>query len=315
MQYIKGMESYQSEHRTAVTLGKFDGLHRGHQKLIERVREYAVGDTKSIVFAFDMRPFFEKKGWDKKNLMTNRERVLRLEKQVDYLIECPFVDSVSMMEAEAFIEDILVEKLHAAYIVVGTDFRFGHHKKGDVQMLRKYESVYGYHLEVIEKEIYQSREISSTFIKEALEKGNMELVQELLGYPYAIAGVVHHGKKLGRTLGFPTMNISAEQYKMLPPQGVYVSSVKTGGSLYTGISNIGCNPTVSDGNRVVIETFLFDYSGDAYEDEIEVRLHQYVRPEQKFSSIEELKQRVNQDIAYGRQYFEHSTIGEKMIWR
>ena len=140
-------------------------------------------------------------------------------------------------------------------------------------------------------------------------------METLLGYPYTITGTVAHGKKLGRTLGFPTMNIHTEENKLLPPKGVYVSSVKIDGDIYTGISNVGCNPTVSDKNVVLTETFLFDYLGDAYEKEIQVRLHEYVRPEQKFSSVEELKNRVNQDIAYGKKYFKKNTIGEMEKWR
>lgn len=243
--------------------------------------------------------------------MTNEERYAHLKHQVDYLVECPFVESVYKMEAEDFIKEILVERFHARYIVVGTDFRFGHHKRGDVRMLQKYEKQYGYQLDVVDKEIYEGREISSTFIKEEIEKGNMELAETLLGYPYTITGTVLHGKKLGRTLGFPTMNIHAEEGKLLPPKGVYVSSAVLGDTVYTGISNVGCNPTVSKENKVGIETFLFDYCGEAYGEELEVRLHVYVRPEQKFSSVGELKQRVDRDIAYGKGYFEKNAAGKK----
>lgn len=306
MQYIKGIESYHSDDRTAITLGKFDGLHRGHQKLVNRVREYADENTKSVVFSFDMM---------KKSLMLNEERYLHLKDQVDYLVECPFVESVYTMEAEDFLKNILVDKFHAKYIVVGTDFRFGHNKKGDVHMLRRYADEYGYQLDVIEKEIYENRVISSTFIKEELNKGNVELVETLLGYPYTITGTVAHGKKLGRKLGFPTMNIIVDDNKLLPPRGVYVSSVLIDNQIYEGISNIGCNPTVSDENVTLAETFLFDYSEEAYDKKIEVRLHAYVRPEQKFSSVEELRMRINQDKEYGRVYFEKNTIGETRVWK
>lgn len=312
MQYIKGIESYQENDRTAVTLGKFDGLHRGHQKLVEQVRKYAGENVRSVVFSFDMQPFFKERGMERKILMTNEERRFHLEGQVDYLIECPFTEAVHGMEAEDFIKDILVDRLHAEYIVVGTDFRFGHHKRGDAGMLRKYEDIYGYHLDVIEKEIYENREISSTFIKEEVEKGNMELAENLLGYPYTIEGTVVHGRELGRTLGFPTMNIRADESKLLPPRGVYVSSVRIQGKVYTGISNVGCNPTVSDKNIVVIETFLFDYAGDAYGEKIEVGLYRFVRPERKFASVEELKQRVNQDIECGKEYF-YALQNEKVM--
>lgn len=305
MQYIRGMESYHDPAHTAITLGKFDGLHRGHLKLVERVQSYAKEGLKSIVFSFDMLPFFKEKGWNKKNLMTSEEKSLFLESKVDYLVECPFVEAVYTMEAEDFIKDILIGKFHAKHVVVGTDFRFGHQKKGDIHMLKAYENVYGYHLDVIEKEMYGTREISSTFIKEEMQKGNIELVETLLGRPYFIAGSVKHGRALGRKLGFPTMNITPAGEKMLPPNGVYICNVFSEGNVYAGIGNVGCRPTVSDENVTTIEAFLFDYEGQAYGQQIEVRLRKFVREEQKFSSIEELKQRVNQDIAMGKQYFEN----------
>lgn len=303
MQYIKGMKSYDSLHECAITLGKFDGLHRGHQKLIERVKAYADKEIKSVVFSFDMTPFFREKGLNKRNLMTSEEKFLRLDGQVDYFVECPFVEEVYTMEAEDFIKEILAERFHARYVVVGTDFRFGHNKRGDIHMLAEYAAVYGYQLDVIEKETYEGREISSTFIKEELEKGNMELVERLLGYPYTIVGNVGHGKKLGRRLGFPTLNILPFPTKMLPPCGVYVSTVRMDGRVYKGIGNIGAKPTVSEDSTISAEVFLFDYEGDAYEQKIEIRLHAFVRAEQKFSSTEELKQRVHRDIQYGKDFF------------
>ena len=304
MQYIRGMESYHDPAYAAITLGKFDGLHRGHLKLVERVQAYAKEGIKSIVFSFDMLPFFKEKGLNKKNLMTTEEKTLFLENKVDYLVECPFVESVYTMEAEDFIRDILIGTFHAKYVVVGTDFRFGYQKRGDIHMLKEYESVYGYHLDVVEKEKYEEREISSTFIKEEMEKGNIELVETLLGRPYFIAGSVKHGKALGRKLGFPTMNILPAEEKLLPPNGVYICNVFSEGNVYEGIGNVGCRPTVSDDHITNIEAFLFNYEGQTYGKQIEVILRKFVRPEQKFSSVEELQKRVNQDIETGKQYFE-----------
>ena len=308
MQYIKGMESYRSPYDTAITLGKFDGLHRGHQILIERVKQYMGRKTKSVVFSFDMVPFCREKGLKRRNLMTNEEKYLHLDGQIDCLIEYPFDEKIAKMEAEDFIKDILIGKFHAKYVVVGTDFHFGHNKRGDIHMLKEYSEVYGYHLDVIEKKQYHGRDISSTFIKEEVEKGNMELAEELLGYPYTIAGRVKHGQKLGRELGFPTMNVVPFEEKMLPPNGVYVSTVLIDGKEYKGIGNIGCKPTVSDENKVDVETFLFDYDGDAYGKRIEVRLHSFVRHEQKFTNVNELKKRVEKDIETGKKYFENKCL-------
>lgn len=296
MQYIRGIENYTCKNPTAITLGKFDGLHKGHQKLIEQVEKYANEQIKSVVFSFDMLPFFEKVGTQKHILMTRKEKYLHLENRVDYLIECPFVEQIYTMEAETFIKEILSKKFHAKYVVVGTDFRFGYQKKGDINLLEKYQQQYGYKLVVIEKKIYAGREISSTFIKEEVLKGHMERVQELLGYPYTMEGVVGFGEQLGRKLGFPTMNIIPAKEKLLVPNGVYVSSVLLEGKEYKGISNVGCKPTVSDKGVNLVETFLFDYTGNAYGKEIQVRLHKFIRKEKVFSSIEELKKQMCLDI-------------------
>ncbi|WP_461810659.1 bifunctional riboflavin kinase/FAD synthetase [Faecalimonas sp.] len=296
MRYVRGIENYTCQNSTAITLGKFDGLHKGHQKLIEQVEKYADEQIKSVVFSFDMLPFFEEIGEQKHILMTRKEKYLHLKNRVDYLIECPFVEQIYTMEAETFIKEILIGKFHAKYVVVGTDFRFGYQKKGDINLLGKYQQQYGYKLIVIEKQKYAGREISSTFIKEEVREGHMERVQELLGYPYTIEGVVEFGEQLGRKLGFPTMNIIPIKEKLLPPNGVYASSVILEGKEYKGISNVGCKPTVSDKGVNSVETFLFDYTGNAYGKEIQVRLHRFIRREKVFSSIEALKKQVRLDI-------------------
>ena len=304
MDYIKEFESYQSEMPSAITLGKFDGLHRGHQKLIHKIcdckNEYGVT---SIVFAFNMIPFFEKQGIIKRGIMTNEERRDRLENIVDVLVECPFDEHVSQISAEDFIEKVLVGIFHAKYIIVGTDFRFGYNKRGDIHMLAEYASKYGYELLIVEKELYDGREISSTFIKEELLKGNIRAVNEMLGYSYMINGTVEYGKQLGRKLGFPTMNVHPSDEKLLPPKGVYMDSILIDGTWYHGIGNIGVKPTVTEEKRMLVETYLFDYSGDAYGKNVCIELHMFKRPEQKFSSVDELKLQVEQDILFAKNYF------------
>ncbi len=177
MHYIKGIENYKNECPTAITLGKFDGLHLGHELLIERVISHQKQDgVDGVVFAFDMK--------SPNALLTNAEKAQRLEDRVDFFIDCPFEESIANIEAETFIRDILIGIFHAKYIVVGPDFRFGHNRRGDIQMLETYSKDYGYRLEVIEKKRYRDREISSTYIKDELKKGNIELVNCLLGYQY-----------------------------------------------------------------------------------------------------------------------------------
>lgn len=297
MQYIKGLNHYVYEGKTAVTFGKFDGLHLGHRKLIRTVKELSEKeDVESVVCAFDMG--------QSNVLMTKEERKLHLENEVEYLVDCPFTKEFSELSAEVFIRDIIKGVFHADFVVVGTDFQFGYGKRGDVHMLAGYKEQYGYELIVIEKKRYRDRIISSTYIKEVLREGKADDAANMLGYNFGIAGIVEHGRQLGRTLGFPTFNVLWPQEKIVPPKGVYLCRVYVDGRGYNGIANIGVKPTVSDEDKVRIESFLFGYEGNAYGKEVMVELIEYVRPEQKFSGKEELKAYVNRDIKYGKRYFE-----------
>lgn len=296
MRYYTDIHSYQGNKRTAVTLGKFDSLHRGHQKLISTVKEAAAAEhLESVVFSFDMK---------RESLLTNEERRAHLTDQVDCMIQCPFTREIREMEAETFIKEVLSEQLHASYIVVGRDFHFGHGKRGDVHMLAEYAEVYHYHLEILDKEQYADREISSTYVREALASGDVSLAGELLGYPYHMTGIVEHGRRLGRTLGFPTMNVAPAERKIMPKFGVYACRVQIDGQWFCGIGNVGIKPTVAEEPRLLVEVFVFDYEGNAYDKEITVEFCAFERPETRFKSVEELKAQVDRDIAFGRQYFQ-----------
>ena len=170
-------------------------------------------------------------------------------------------------------------------------------------MLQAYARKYDYELVVVEKERREGHVISSTYIRQLLKEGNMPIARELLGYPYGLQGVVEHGRKLGRTLGFPTFNVAPAEEKAMPPNGVYLNRVQVDGAWYEGIANIGIKPTVSDENRMLVESYLFDYSGDAYGKEVKIELLEFCRPEQKFADVEEMKECVARDIAAGRRYF------------
>ena len=303
MQYIKGLDAFDGRNHTAVTLGKFDGLHRGHQKLLNRIMKYAKKeDCDSVVCAFDM---------DRDCLMTNEERRAFLEDKVDYLIEIPFTREMMEMEAEKFIDEILYKKLHASHIVVGTDFNFGHEKRGNHQMLEKYAAKYGYTVDVVEKAYYKDREISSTYIRELLLDGNVPLANELLGYPYEITSVVEHGQQLGRTLGFPTMNLAPQGKKILPKYGVYACRVLVDGVWYGGVGNAGVKPTVAQEKRRLFEVYVYGYEGDAYGKTATVQILEFERPETKFHSVEELKDRVMKDMQYGGEYLKNHPLDER----
>lgn len=294
MKVISGIETFNGNKKTAVTLGKFDGLHRGHQKLVERIVSYMDGDCESVVCAFDMQ---------RDSLMTVRERREHLENRVDWLIEQPMTNAFMSMEPESFIEEILYGRLHAAHLVIGQDFNFGRGRRGNARMLETYAGKYGYTVDVIDKERYLGTVISSTYIKDALAQGDVKLAEELLGYPYEMTGIVQHGKQLGRTLGFPTMNIEPDEHKILPRFGVYACRVKIDGKWYNAVGNAGIKPTVTDEQRRLLEVYVYGYEGNAYGKEITARFCDFERPETKFGSVEELKDNVMRDMHYGERYF------------
>ena len=294
MNYITGIEAYNGKQKTAVTLGKFDGLHRGHQKLVNKIREYASDKCETVLCAFDMH---------RESIMTNRERREHLEGKIDWLIDCPFTEEFREIEAEDFIREILWKTLRCAHVVVGKDFLFGHGNRGNVEMLRQFSKEYGYTVDVIEKERYGDMVISSTYIRDALAQGDVKLAERLLGYPYAVTGIVRHGRRLGRTLGFPTMNIEPEAYKILPRFGVYACRVWIDGQWYNGVGNAGVKPTVTDERRRLFEVYAYGYDGDAYGKEATAIFCDFERPEVKFASVEELKERVMKDMRYGIDYF------------
>lgn len=310
MQYIKGIENYTETARSAVTLGKFDGLHRGHRKLIEQIMRHANEECglKSVVCFFDMTKFKEQLGLPTKKLMTNMERALRLQSKVDYLVECPLED-VKDMEPEAFIEQVLVQTFHVKYVVVGWDYHFGHDRRGDIALLKKYEEKYGYTVDVLEKETYYGRRVSSTYVKEVMTTGNMYLVNKLLSHPYTVAGYVRHGRKIGRRIGSPTMNIVPIPEKLLPPNGVYICEAKVKDIRYHGVCYIGVKPTLQEENTVVLDAHLFDYPKHqtVYGKEIEVQLYRLIRLEKAYDSLEELQRQIQLDILFGKEYFKEMT--------
>lgn len=305
MEYIKYIKSFYSKQNTALTLGKFDGVHRGHRKLISRIHEIArEKDWNTAVFTFDVAPQVFMGARPQKMLMTNKERAeIMRELNVDTLVECPFTDELRSMEAEDFVREIIVGHLHAKAVVVGTDFHFGKNRGGSPEFLESVSGKYGFDTFVIEKEKDGDRDISSTYIREELAKGNIRKVGELLGYPYFITGLILHGRRLGRTLGFPTINQIPEPQKMLPPNGVYFSRTLVGGRMYQGITNIGTKPTVN-GDALGVETYLFDCSLDLYDQNARVELLEYRRPEVRFSSVSELKAQVDRDIEAADLYFQ-----------
>ena len=301
MKIINDTLDFSIPEMSAITLGKFDGIHKGHQKLMKMILAKKEQGLKSVVFTFGQMPgtFFFGKG---RTILTRKERQLHLERMgIDYMIECPFVPEVIQMEPEKFIEDVLVNQLHVKYIAVGPDFRFGHNRKGSVGVLKKMASVYGYEVEVFDKECLDDKVISSTYVRHMLEIGEMGTVQKLLGYPYYVSGTVVHGHAIGRKLGIPTINLIPDDDKMLPPNGVYLTKTIWGEEQIFGITNVGCKPTISGEEAKGIETHLYDFDGDFYDKELTVEFYAYHRPERRFESLEDLKSQLARDAVWGRE--------------
>ncbi|WP_195416279.1 riboflavin biosynthesis protein RibF [Enterocloster citroniae] len=307
MRYIADTTEFQIEEPTIVTLGKFDGRHRGHQKLLRTMQELKSSlGYPTAIFTFGTPPLSMMSGQPQTVITTNLERRANMEKMgVDYLVEYPFSEETRRMKPEDFVKDILAGRMQAKVIVVGPDCSFGYKGAGDARLLKQLEETLGYRLHVIEKERDHLRDISSTYIREELEKGNVEKANALLGEPYAVHGEVVHGNHIGTSiLGFPTANLLPPSIKRLPRFGVYVSRVLVDGTYYRGVTNIGRKPTVEGRNPVGVETYIFDMHQDLYGKVIEVQLLAFDRPEQKFSSLEELKQRIEMDKVFAADYFE-----------
>lgn len=288
-----GTTDFSADRPAAVTLGKFDGMHRGHRKLFSRI--LARRDEMSVIFSLNARP-------GEVLYTADEQKLIAQELGFDCLIQCPFVPEISGMSPDEFAGRILRDRLQTRYLAVGTDFRFGRGRSGDTAFLQRSADRYGYSLEVVEKERYGDREISSTFVREELEKGRMELVADLLGSPFFLLGTVVEGRRLGRTLGVPTINIAPPKEKLLPPFGVYMSRTRIDGVWYNGITDIGRKPTVGEFARGA-ETHLFGAEGDLYGKEALTELLSFSRPEIRFDSLDALRAQLTADIASGKEFF------------
>ncbi len=308
MKIIENTTEFKINENTAVAIGKFDGFHRGHQKLLGRLKEQKDNGLASVVFTFVPSPAAFFAGHPLKDLTTVEEKRNIFERAgVDYLIEYPFCRQTADMEPIDYIKNVLVGRLNAKCIVAGDDVSFGRHGAGDCGLLREKASKYGYRVIVIDKVLYMEREVSSTYVREEVGNGNMELVDKLLGTPYHIGGEIVHGRRLGRMIGMPTVNLIPSPRKLLPPKGVYFSYVRffdgqLSGIKYPSITNIGTKPTVDEHEVMGVETYIYDFNKDVYGKSMEVFLLKFVRPEMRFNGIEELKSRMAYDIASGRKF-------------
>ncbi len=309
MKYFRNTTDVLIEEDTVLSLGKFDGLHAGHQCLIEQLlQQKRMRGIKSAIFTFVSPPSDAIDNTKHKVLLTLDEKEYIFEKAgIDYLIEYPFSQDIMRITAEEFIEKI-VKSLHVKAFIVGTDYRFGYQRKGDYHLLESYAKEYGYEVIVVEKKKLYGQDISSTRIRTSIEDDQLSFANELLDYPYFIQGTVTEGKQIGRTIGIPTINLVPPDEKLLPSFGVYVSKVEIGNKIYPGLTNIGRKPTVGNKLPIGVETHILGFNQMIYGSKVRVHLIKKIREEKKFASVEELKAQIQKDLEVTRdKYYKYIT--------
>lgn len=303
MKYIKNTTEFLIEEPTVISLGKFDGIHRGHELLLEQLLKKKQEGYATVIFTFDTPPKKALDSEDAKVLTTNEEKMHMFDSfGIDYLIECPFTPEVMNMEPETFIE-MLVKNLSVKCIVAGEDFCFGRNRRGNYRMLQDFAEKFSYEAIILSKMKEEERDISSTFVREEVMAGRIEMANKLLGYPYFVSGEVKHGNRIGRTIGFPTINLIPPENKLLPAYGVYITKVTIDGIVYSGVTNVGCKPTIEGKNPVGIETYILDFVGDVYEKVVIVTFIKKIREERKFPNLESLLEQMRLDVQEARYYF------------
>lgn len=290
MEYINDL-SYQTELNSVILIGKFDGVHRGHQLLIAKAKEIAIKQNcPCVAITFSNLPM------KTPLISTEAEKRILLEQYgIDLLISYPFQE-ICDLSAEAFVSEILVSKLKAVCVVAGSDCGFGKNRSGNAEVLVTLGKKYGFETFILDKLRYEREEISSSLIRNQLSSGKVSKATALLGHPFGYYGEVVRGKQLGRTLGFPTINIIVDEEKVLVSKGVYSSCVEIDGKVYRGICNVGCRPTVSADGPVNIEMYILDYKGNLYGRRLFVCLLEFIRPEMKFDSLDQLTQQITKDL-------------------
>ncbi|WP_340136761.1 bifunctional riboflavin kinase/FAD synthetase [Flavobacterium psychrophilum] len=292
--------------KTVATLGTFDGVHLGHQKIISRLLNNTQNKhLESVVLTFSQHPRSVLQVESNiKLLNTNAEKIALLEKKgIDNLIIHPFDASFSELTGEDFVKNILVDQLNIKKIIIGYDHRFGKNRASDIHDLIYFGKKYHFDVEQISAKEIDEISISSTKIRKAIQDANIKLANQYLGYNYLFAGNVIRGQQLGRTIGFPTANISIENtQKIIPKNGVYIVEGSWQGKNHQGMMNIGTKPTV-DGKNTTIEVHFFNLNEDLYNLEITISVCEFIRAEVKFNSIEELKRQLQQDKIISLDYF------------
>ena len=300
MQVHRNLADLPSFKHAVVTIGTFDGVHTGHQQIIEQMKSEARRiDGETVIITFHPHPRKIVNSASEIKLINTLEEKIELlgERGIDHLVVVPFTESFSKLTAEEYIREFLVERFHPHTIIIGYDHRFGRERKGDFHLMEDFSPVFGYSLLEIPVHVLHAISVSSTRIREAISHADIAAANELLGYDFFFEGTVIEGNKLGRTLGFPTANLQiADKEKLVPGNGVYAVTVKLREekTQLGGMMNIGIRPTLG-GQLRVIEVNIFDFDRDIYGETLRVHVKKHLRPEQKFNGLDALKQQLARD--------------------
>ncbi|MBU2938294.1 bifunctional riboflavin kinase/FAD synthetase [Lacinutrix sp. C3R15] len=301
-----------SNKSSIATIGTFDGVHIGHQKIIERLVNTANQENlQAVVLTFFPHPrMVLQKDANIKLINTIEERSAILKKLgIDHLCVKTFTKEFSRLSAEDFVKEILVKQLHIKKIIIGYDHHFGRNRAANIQDLIKFGKTYNFEVEEISAQDINDVSVSSTKIRKALLAGDMQTANAYLGYNFMLNGTVIKGKGLGKTIDFPTANLSIpETYKLIPKQGVYVVTATYKNQKLFGMMNIGTNPTISNSTKLTIEVHFFDFNEDIYDQNIAVKVLKRIRSEQKFDSLEALKAQIQQDKIDAERYITQNNI-------
>jgi riboflavin kinase/FMN adenylyltransferase len=284
-----------------LTIGTFDGVHLGHRKIIARLHDLAeTNHGESVIFTFDPHPRkVVAPGETNLRLLTTLDEKINLFEQsgIDHLIIYPFTPEFSRLTYEEFVEIVLVGQIHTKFLVVGYDHKFGKNRQGDFEFLKKCADRFDFQIEKLDVLLMNEAHVSSTKIREAIQLGDFETANAFLGYPFTLHGTVVEGQQLGRQIQFPTANIQAsDPDKIIPGYGVYAVQATIRNQTFQGMLNIGSRPTVNNNaDHRSIEVHLFDFESDIYGEQIELMFFKKLRDEQKFSSIEALKDQLSKD--------------------
>ncbi len=281
---------------TAVALGIFDGIHKGHRAVLERTIEAKSSGLVPAVFTFNTQSIRTKHDEPYQFIMTDSEKIQTLDEMGIAYVCSPDFETLKEMSAEDFVRLILIEKIKAKAVVCGPEFRFGKDALCGYSELRQFGKKYGFEVFLIEPFIIDDIPVSSSYIKELIKNGDVGKAEMFLGRSPSVYGEVIHGNEIGRTIDFPTINQAFYENQIIPKFGVYASQTLVSGKSYRSVTNIGVKPTVENNGKPVCETHLLDFSGDIYGSTVRVTLLEYIRGECRFGSLDELKEQIGKDI-------------------